>query len=85
MHSKYCPHDCLECNESNMLRDGLTREKAIKVFCPMCKIFIYPGNGLYCLSCNKFFQYALKTDLWYITRWRGVECAVKYRGGWWEF
>lgn len=85
MHSKYCPHNCLGCNSNNVIRDGLTRETAIRVCCPICSSSIYPGADLYCLVCKKTFQYTLTIGLWYIGLWIGAEYTARYRGGWWEF
>lgn len=33
MHTKYCPHECSGCN---IIRDGSTAEKAIRLYCSFC-------------------------------------------------
>lgn len=81
MYSRACPHDCLDCNGSSIIYDGLTRETAIEIRCPMCEKFLAPSDFLICKSCNKTFTYTLKPGLWYIGEWYDGLQITRYRGG----
>lgn len=81
-HTKTCPHDCLACTSN----DGLTRETAIKIVCPICNTFAaVMHNDIFCNVCSKYFEYEFQDNFWYMY-YTNTKCHTnKYYDGYWYF
>lgn len=83
MHSKGCPHDCLECKPND--NRGLTRETAIKIVCPVCNgLSTIIGYSIWCDACRQYSEYEFQNNHWYLFVSNTTAYTIQYRNDSWS-